>query len=58
MYMMIEMSDLFGFVKDLEKIIYGLGSKLVLDEFESGFVNNQEDIINLKIVMMLVRKDE
>ena len=29
MYMMIKMSDLFGFVKDLEKIIYGLGSKLI-----------------------------
>ena len=28
MYMMIEMSDLFGFVNDLEKIIYGLGFKL------------------------------
>ena len=25
MYMMIKMSDLFGFVNDLEKIIYGLG---------------------------------
>ena len=30
MYMMIKMSDLFGFVNDLEKIIYGLGFKLVL----------------------------
>ena len=30
MYMMIKMSDLFGFVKDLEKIIYGLGFKLTL----------------------------
>ena len=30
MYMMIEMSDLFGFVNDLEKIIYGLGFKLIL----------------------------
>ena len=28
MYMMIKMSDLFGFVNDLEKIIYGLGLKL------------------------------
>ena len=28
--MMIKMSDLFGFVKDLEKIIYGLGFKLIL----------------------------
>ena len=29
-YMMIKMSDLFGFVNDLEKIIYGLGFKLIL----------------------------
>ena len=28
--MMIKMSDLFGFVNDLEKIIYGLGSELKL----------------------------
>ena len=31
MYMMIKMSDLFGFVNDLEKIIYGLGFKLILE---------------------------
>ena len=30
MNMMIKMSDLFGFVNDLEKIIYGLGLKLIL----------------------------
>ena len=30
MYMMVKMSDLFGFVNDLEKIIYGLGYKLML----------------------------
>ena len=30
MYMMVRMSDLFGFVNDLEKIIYGLGFKLRL----------------------------
>ena len=30
MYMMIKMSDLFGFVNYLEKIIYGLGFKLIL----------------------------
>ena len=28
--MMIKMSDLFGFVNDLEKIIYGLGIKLIV----------------------------
>ena len=28
--MMIKMSDLFGFINDLEKIIYGLGFKLIL----------------------------
>ena len=27
---MVRMSDLFGFVNDLEKIIYGLGFKLIL----------------------------
>ena len=30
MYIMVKMSDLFGFVNDLEKIIYVLGSKLIL----------------------------
>ena len=30
MYMMVKMSDLFGFVNELEKIIYGLGFKLIL----------------------------
>ena len=30
MYMMVKMSDLFGFINDLEKIIYGLGFKLIL----------------------------
>ena len=30
MYMMIKMSDLFGFINDLEKIIFGLGFKLIL----------------------------
>ena len=28
MYMMVKMSDLIGFVNDLEKIKYGLGFKL------------------------------
>ena len=30
MYITIKMSDLFGFVNDLEKIIYGLGFKQIL----------------------------
>ena len=30
MYMMVKMSDRFGFVNDLEKIIYGLGFKLII----------------------------
>ena len=30
MYMMIKMSDLFGFVIDLEEISYGVGFKLIL----------------------------
>ena len=29
-YMMVKMSDLFGFVNDLEKFIYGLGFELIL----------------------------
>ena len=29
-YTMIKMNDLFGFVNDLEKVIYGLGFKLIL----------------------------
>ena len=36
LYMMIKMSDLFGFVIDLEKIIYGLG-------FELGLKRNNND---------------
>ena len=36
MYMMIKMSDLFGFVNDLEKTIYGLGFKLI-------FLKNNND---------------
>ena len=28
MYMIIKMRDLFGFVNDLEKVIFGLGFKL------------------------------
>ena len=31
MYMMVKMRDLFGFVNDLEKIIYGSGFKLILE---------------------------
>ena len=30
MSMVVKMSDLFGFVNDLEKIIYGLGFKFIL----------------------------
>ena len=36
MYMMIKMSDLFGFVKDLEKVIYGLGFKQILKRNNNG----------------------
>ena len=36
MYMMIKMSDLFGFVNDLEKIIYGL-------EFQLKIKRNKKD---------------
>ena len=30
MYVMVKMSDLIGFMNDLEKIIYGLGLKLTI----------------------------
>ena len=36
MYMMVKMSDLFGFVNDLEKIIYRLGFKLILKRYNNG----------------------
>ena len=36
MYMMNKMSDLFGLVNDLEKIIYGLGFKLILKRNNNG----------------------
>ena len=36
MYMMIKMSDLFVFINDLEKIIYGLGFKLILKRNNNG----------------------
>ena len=39
MYMMVKMRDLFGFVNDLEKIIYGLGFKLILNRN-----NNDRDL--------------
>ena len=32
MYMMVKMSDLFVFVNDLEKIMYGLGFKIILEK--------------------------
>ena len=35
MYLMIEMSDLFGFEKDIEKILYGLGFKLILKRIKN-----------------------
>ena len=43
MYMMIKMSDLFGFVNDLEKIIYGLGFKLIL---KKGIIMTELYIVN------------
>ena len=48
MYMMIKMGDLFGFVIDLEKIIYGLGFKLIFKR------NNREILIELYIELMLI----
>ena len=45
MYMMIKVRDLFGFVNDLEKIIYGFGFKLIL----KGII-----MIELYLELMLV----
>ena len=36
MYMMFKMSDLFGFVSDLEKIIYGIVFKLILKRINNA----------------------
>ena len=42
MYMVIKMSDLFGFVNDIEKIIYELGFKLILKRN-----NNDRDLFRV-----------
>ena len=34
-YLMIKITNLFGFIKDLEKIIFGIGFKLILRETEA-----------------------
>ena len=51
MYMMIKMSDLLGFINDLEKIIFGLGFKLSLKRnnndralYNPGAVSNDGNI--------------
>ena len=48
MYMMVKMSELFGFVNDLEKIIYGLGFKLTLKR-------NNNDRAHYRIMLVLVQ---
>ena len=48
---MVKMSDLFGFVNVLEKIIYGLGFKLILKRN-----NNDRAPIRLMLVPMQLLK--
>ena len=50
--MMIKMSDLFGFVNDLEKIIYGLGFKLILKRN-----NNDRDLFRVNAAADAVGND-
>ena len=45
LYMMIKMSDLFGFVNDLGKIIYGLCFKLILK------INNNDRALFMLVLM-------
>ena len=53
MYMMIKMSDLFGFVSDLEKIIYGLGFKLILKRIIMIELYIELMLILVQLLMML-----
>ena len=52
MYVMIKMSDLFGFVNDLEKIIYGLGFKLILKR-----INNDRALFRVNADLGAVAND-
>ena len=52
MYMMVKMKDLFGFVNDLEKSIYGLGFKLIIKK-----INNDRALYRINADPGAVAKD-
>ena len=54
MYMMIKMSDLFSFVNDLEKIIYGLGFKLIFKEIIMIERFLELMLVLMQLVMMVI----
>ena len=54
LYMMIKMRDLFGFVNDLEKIIYGLGFKLILKEVIMIELYLELMLILVQLLIMLI----
>ena len=54
MYMMIKISDLFGFVSDLEKIIHGLGFKLILKKIIMIELYLELMLILVQLLMMVI----
>ena len=54
MYMMIKMSDLFVFKNDLEKIIYGLGFKLLLKRNNNDRALYRVNANPVQLLMMVI----
>ena len=54
MCMMVKMSDVFGFVNDLEKIIYGLGFKLLLKKIIMIELYIELMLILVQLPMMVI----
>ena len=52
--MMIKMSDLFGFINDLEKIIYGLGFKLLLKRNNNDRALYRVNANPVQLLMMII----
>ena len=55
MYMIVKMSDLFGFVNDLEKIIYGLGFKLISERNNNDRALFRINAGLMQLVMMVIK---
>ena len=53
---MIKMSDIFGFVNDLEKIIYGLGFKLKLKRNNNDRALYRVHANPVQLLMMVIWK--